>query len=248
VVDDRHRFYPAKSAITEQIVRLLRLGVIVGFATGRGKSIRQDLRKVIPTELWGLITIGYYNGAEISSLSDDVTPDGDSPPCQDLQKALDSLNKNLEISSLANITARKYQLTVEPKHMVPENLMFELAQDELNYSAYVSGNIFRSSHSIDILAQGVSKVSVVDEISNQLAPELNILTIGDRGRWPGNDSRLLKHVYSLSVEEVSPCQNSGWNLCPPGIRGPQGTLYYLSNLQAVLSSDPAVKLVCGEPL
>ena len=58
-----------------------------------------------------------------------------------------------------------------------------------------------------------------------------MLTIGDRGRWPGNDYNLLSTDFSLSVDEVSFSQMSCWNLCMPGECGVQGTLYYLRSIE-----------------
>jgi hydroxymethylpyrimidine pyrophosphatase-like HAD family hydrolase len=243
VVDVRDRFAPPKLGIATEIIRLLTAGITVGFATGRGKSIRQALRSVIPPSLHHLVIIGYYNGAEVSWLTDDSAPDGDSEPCTDLKLSLQLLNDNLEITSLARIEARKYQLTVEAKDIVPENLIFDLAQDQLAGRLQSPlPDIFRSSHSIDILAQGVSKISIIKQIMENLGPDSNVLTIGDRGKWPGNDSILLKHVHSLSVDEVSPCQATCWNICPAGIRGPQGTQYYLTALEVLNTSRPVAKL------
>ncbi len=233
VVDSRNRYDPPTVEMSKQIVRLLREGIVIGFATGRGKSIRNDLRSVIPKKFWGQVLVGYYNGAEISLLTDGNVPDGSSPPCDDLQKLLNTLAENIEIASLAKVAPRKFQLTIEPTSMVPETFLWELARSELCAAENMSENIYRSSHSIDILARGVSKVSVIAEVSKRIGRNVDVLTIGDRGKWPGNDSTLLTHIYSLSVDEVSFSKDTCWNVCPAGVRGPQGTLYYLSNLLPV---------------
>jgi len=230
VVDSRNRFVPPTSAIVGQLVRLLSAGVVMGFATGRGKSIRKDLQSVIPKKYWKQVVIGYYNGAEISFLTDNHVPDSTSPPCSDLQKILTLLKNDIEIISLAKVEPRKMQLTVEPTSIVPENLLWELAQDELVTQNSLLVDVYRSSHSIDILARGVSKSAVVKRVVKESDAKVDVLTIGDRGKWPGNDSVLLKHAFSLSVDEVSSSKDTCWNLCPAGVRGPQGTLYYLKNL------------------
>jgi hypothetical protein len=217
--------------VTEEIVRLLQNGILIGFATGRGKSIREDLRKVIPTCYWDRVIVGYYNGAEIAHLSQDETPDCESPPCADLENVFKSVQNHIEIKSLAKITCRKYQLTVEPTTIVPENKLWELAQNEINGVHLPAPAIYRSSHSIDILAQGVSKLSVINALLAKIDSSGDVLAIGDRGKWPGNDSLLLKHVHSLSVDEVSPSPETCWNICPAGVRGVQGTLYCLQQLE-----------------
>ena len=92
--------------------------------------------------------------------------------------------------------------------------------------------VTRSSHSIDILAPGVSKLNVISRV-RELVGEAPLLTIGDRGRWPGNDYELLREPFSLTVDEVSVDRATCWNLARPGQRGPSVTLEYLRALDLV---------------
>ncbi|MCA9464395.1 MAG: hypothetical protein KC643_02975 [Nitrospira sp.] len=234
IVDSRKRFEPPSLEICNELVRLLSHGLRIGFATGRGKSIREALRKpnVIPKKYWDEILVGYYNGSDISRLSDECAPDGSNVCGNELSTILQQIKGNLLISSLgAEVTLRKKQLTIEPKEVVPENFLWEIVQGQIFQEAECSTQILRSSHSIDIIASGVTKLAVIKIMSKNLKKELDILSIGDRGRWPGNDSKLLSSRYSLSVDEVSFAKDKCWNLCPAGIKGPQGTLYYLKKLQ-----------------
>ena len=231
VVDTRHRFNPPTTEVAKEIIRLLQNGVFIGFATGRGKSIREDLRKVIPACYWDRVIVGYYNGAEIAHLTQDDTPDCESPPCAHLENIFQSIKNHIEIKSLAKITSRKFQLTVEPTTIVPENKLWELVQNEIKGVPLPAPTIHSSSHSIDILSQGVSKLSVINALLAKIDSSGDVLAIGDRGKWPGNDSLLLKHVHSLSVDEVSPSPETCWNICPVGVRGVQGTLHYLQQLE-----------------
>ena len=81
---------------------------------------------------------------------------------------------------------------------------------------------------MDVLAGGVSKRSLMHEIRRSLREDCKVLSIGDKGQWPGNDFELLDTPYSLSVDEVSADPESCWNLAPPGHRGVQALLDYLS--------------------
>ena len=92
--------------------------------------------------------------------------------------------------------------------------------------------VTRSSHSIDIVPKGTSKRSVLHRLSAIAGPR-PFLTIGDRGRWPGNDYDLLQEPYALSVDEVSVDPQTCWNLGSPGQRGVQIMLEYLQQLQAL---------------
>ena len=69
------------------------------------------------------------------------------------------------------------------------------------------------------------------EITDIVGSLDEILCIGDRGRFPGNDYELLSHTFALSVDEVSANASSGWNLAPPGCRGVAATLFYLAHIK-----------------
>ena len=60
-----------------------------------------------------------------------------------------------------------------------------------------------------------------------------ILTMGDQGAWPGNDSSLLEHRYSLSVDAPSRRLDRGWKLAPAHKRDVDATLWYLDRVQRV---------------
>lgn len=49
------------STTPERLIELLNKQIPVGIATGRGQSIRKELRSIIPSHLWPLVSIGYYN-------------------------------------------------------------------------------------------------------------------------------------------------------------------------------------------
>ena len=92
----------------------------------------------------------------------------------------------------------------------------------------------QSSHSIDILAPGVSKQSLIVALMEWLPQgheDSAILCIGDRGRWPGNDFELLQHPLSLSVDQTSSDPDTCWNLAPPSSRHVDACLYYLRHMK-----------------
>ena len=81
------------------------------------------------------------------------------------------------------------------------------------------------------MAAGVSKLNVLKHLRESIGAA-SVLTIGDRGRWPGNDYELLKEPFALSVDELSVDPNTCWNLAPRGQRGIAATLCYLRALTA----------------
>ena len=73
--DAHERYSGPGEKVTEQLISFLRGGILVGIATGRGKSVRKDLRERIrDPDLSSRLLIGYHNGAEIGFLNDDSQP------------------------------------------------------------------------------------------------------------------------------------------------------------------------------
>lgn len=225
-----NRFNTLDSKIARELVRLLRAAIPLGIATGRGKSVRKLLQEALPKTLWKRVIVGYYNGAECAPLSDDLTPDGTSSACEALKVIAQDLCSDQAVTSLATVTVRKSQISVEPGTTSCLDILWGIVGSHV--SQVQSVKMVHSSHSIDILAPGVTKRNVVTSIKalNVNKPAPSIMCIGDQGKWPGNDSDLLSERHSLSVDAVSPDLNSCWNLAPAGYRGQQAALYYLKCL------------------
>lgn len=240
IVDTRHRFDPPTKEIVAELHRFLEHGLTIGIATGRGKSVRIDLQKTINKKYWKQVLIGYYNGSDIAYLSDNQAPDGTTKPVGDLAELATILKDGADLFEFKDVESRKKQISMSMRSSFPECRLWETAQNLLvNKKMRLSA--LRSSHSIDIVDTDVTKNSVVDKIQALIGQDTSILTIGDRGKWPGNDYFLLSQPYSLSVDEVSPLPDSGWNLAPAGVRGLQATLFYLEKLKCYKGKSPYVR-------
>ena len=228
--DSHNRFNDLDASIVCELIRLLRAGVPLGIATGRGKSVRKSLQDALPKTLWKKITLGYYNGAECGLLNDGGVPDGTNSPCTELEIIARTLSSDEAITSIATVTVRKRQISVEPSTTSHLDLLWGIVG--AHWSRNPGSRMVKSSHSIDILAPGVTKRNVITTLlaSCDIGQSSAILNIGDQGRWPGNDSDLLSERYSLSVDTVSPDLCTCWNLAPSGFRGQQATLYYLKSI------------------
>lgn len=223
------RFDGIRPAIAAHLRRLLDAGAVLGIATGRGKSIREDLRRKLPTDFWPAVVVGYYNGGDIATLRDGDRPAADGP-CRLPGGLSAALQTNAALARLARITVRPLQITIEAVRGGSTEGLYSLVASIVQPHNGVS--LVRSSHSLDILAPGVSKLAVIDRVRQALAADdramKEILCIGDRGAWPGNDFALLAEGPSLSVDEVSPAIDTCWNIAPAGYRGVQATLSYLT--------------------
>ncbi len=231
IVDTRRRFELAREDVTSELIRLLQAGALVAIATGRGASVRKDLRARLPEAVWQRVLIGYYSCAEIASLDNDTAPDGAEGACEALAPLAAALRAQPELAEAADQTDRRFQITLQAKRAMPENRLWDLAHQVILLTGSTETTITRSSHSIDILAPGVSKLNVLARLRERTG-DAPILSIGDRGRWPGNDYELLRGAFALSVDEISVDPASCWNLAECGQRGVAATLEYLRALEA----------------
>lgn len=231
----KERYSGISKEISDSLLKLLKAGILVGIATGRGASVRKDLRAVLPKQFWNSVIIGYYNGADVGHLNDDKCPNTDIKVNQKLAfieseiKCLSLPWNNLEMK------LRPHQLTIETTdnnnwetiRKIVQNLAITHSGGELQ--------LLESSHSIDlVVGKKATKMNVVNycrEHSKKAHKNDNCLTIGDKGQWPGNDFELLATPYSLSVDEVSSHPDTCWNLADVGFSSSMATLSYLNKMQ-----------------
>ena len=227
LVDTRLRFDGLCPEVAEQLIRLLNAGLKIAVATGRGRSVGVDLRDALPEVLWPTVTVGYYNGADTAPLSDADAPDGAHEARGGLAEISKALRKHEALKHYKSQTDRPFQITLEAETGKSANQLWEIVQEIVHLRDGPPPRATRSSHSIDIVAATVSKANVFEKIRH--GGEL--LAIGDKGCWPGNDFALLRAPYSLSVDEVNSDTTNCWNLGRPGERGLQVTLDHLTALK-----------------
>ncbi len=237
--DEAKRFEPLPPKVAEELTRLLRLGLHLGVATGRGQSVRIELRKRIPSDLWGRVIVGYYNGSDIGLLTEDGCPDGTSAVLEPLKKVAELLKRLRPFVGIDEPELRRNQITLK-SGTLPVEQLWQRVQGLVAPHLFPQVTVLRSGHSVDILAPGVSKLAVVERMRDFVGCEQNeILCIGDQGCWPGNDHALLGTPLSLSSNVVSADPERCWNLAPAGVRESQATLGYL---QLIKRSRGAVQL------
>ena len=231
IVDIRHRAEPADPEMVSALIRVAGAGAHIGIATGRGASVRRDLQNRLPRALWPLVLVGYYNGADIASLDDNDAPNGSRHVCDALQPLAEALRCQPAIANCARQEDRTFQITLEATRAMPGSRLWNLAHEAILTTGVPDVTVTSSSHSVDIVAPGVSKLNVVRRLRETLGDE-PILAIGDRGRWPGNDHELLSEPFALGVDEINVDPATCWHLGKPGQRGPAVTIEYLSALEA----------------
>jgi len=121
--------------------------------------------------------------------------------------------------------------------------MWFVVADALRQAGLTTNSLFRSKHSVDVLAPRVSKSGLIAHIiqHSRVDPH-QIVTMGDQGAWPGNDVSLLEHRFSLSVDMPSRRLDRGWKLAPGHKRDVDATLWYLDRFRIVEPGKFAITL------
>ncbi|MEO8350638.1 MAG: sucrose-6-phosphate hydrolase [Chthoniobacteraceae bacterium] len=222
--DENERFAGPGIEVAKGLLALLENEIPVGIATGRGKSVKSDLRKILPSTAWDRVVVGYYNGYELGLLSDDSFPSRDRPS-PEMQAVVKELCSHPFIAGNAACEARAGQISLTPNGSVGLEILWRAVVGVIQDRNFA---VVMSSHAIDVTPADVSKLAVLTTLRQIFGLESSdpILCIGDRGRPPGNDSLLLSQPYSLSVDEVSADPDVCWNLAPAGHRGVQALTDY----------------------
>jgi fructoselysine-6-P-deglycase FrlB-like protein len=232
--DECDKMTGLRAEVTEHLTRLLSAGLHIGIATGRGESVREDLRRAIPPSLWGLVLVGYRNGAEIAPLTDDSFPSQSDEVGEELESVARRIGDDPLLARLIGRARPRWkQISVHPRPGVHVQALWERLSEVACEAGRPGVKVLQSSHSIDVIAPGVSKRALAERLAELggAAPQRGQpLCIGDRGRWPGNDCELLQAPHSLSVDEVSSAPGTCWLLSSPGERGVQAALEYLAGL------------------
>ena len=241
MVFTNHRFGPVPSNVAAPLASFLRNGLVVGVASGRGKSLRETLQKTFPREFWSQVVVGYYNGSQTGLLDDDSLPK--LLPVEDELSAIHQKLSSLEaLLGRVKMEARHNQLSITSHNGLHVEELWNIVAEFLS-SKTSSMRVICSGHSVDIIARNTSKRAVVEHVSKLAnAKENEVLCIGDKGRWPGNDSELLVEFPSLSVDDVSTESGTCWNLAPVGCIGPNALATYLSSIKLAkcgMIIDPA---------
>lgn len=228
VCDTEHRFDPPATLIQSELIRLLECGVVVGFATGRGKSLHDTTRAWLPEKFWRDVHVGMYNGTCLLRLSDDP------PPSNHCSGALAMAADHLEASAAlpgCRIERRTTQVSVSQATRTTSISRLSSTVRSVLASENLPGiKVVVSGHAVDIIPAGGGKTSVIESVS--LAGNGPVLAIGDQGHVDGNDFEMLSSLRTtLSVDRCSEDPSRCWNLDQVGSRGPDLLAQYLAGLR-----------------
>lgn len=216
----------------EQLERLVRAGILVGIASGRGGSVKEHLENNLPTEIVEKIQLGLYNCGWIANAS--IQPTASTETSEFLSHVTRIVLRLKQMGVPINMVrpTHPYQVSIRFREGLSTEAMWFVVGDALRQAGLDLSSMVRSKHSIDVLANGIGKARLIAHIITEYRIEpYDILTMGDQGAWPGNDSALLEHRYSLSVDEPSRRLDRGWKLAPAHKRDVDATLWYLEKCE-----------------
>ncbi len=232
ICSSKERYGVPRPEVVQKIEFFLENEISIGVVTGRGKSVRESLQKLISKKYWDKFLIGYYNGAQIGSLNNNSLPEREND-INLFSRLAELLNSERLIKEFTIIDLRKGQLTITIKDKINSEIIKNTIRDFLKKSFPFEIQILESSHSIDIISIETSKNLMLDYCREQLGDienKFNFLFIGDKGKWPGNDFQLLSNTFSLSVDEVSSDPETCWNLSSLGNNCVESTLEYFDSI------------------
>ena len=221
---------PPPAVIVERLERLVGNGIKVGIASGRGGSIQEYISSAMPLSA-SRITLGLYNGGWIGTAAE--IPESGKEQSEFISHVTRISRRLKDIGvPIANIrTTQPFQVSLRLEEGVDSEQIWFVIADALRLEGLDLLRVLRSKHSVDILSPKVNKSSIPRYLIQEYSIDpYQILTFGDHGAWPGNDSSLLEHRYSLSVDQPSRLLDRGWNLAPANKRELDATLWYLDQI------------------
>ncbi len=230
ICDHRDRFTGIAVDTARSLICLLDGGFPLGVATGRGKSVRETLRRALPKRLWHLVTVAFYNGAVVLPLSSNQELNGDTEPAPALIEVAQIIKEG-NIPAI-KVTVRPVQVTLELENATSAEPLWHLASALLSKASKTNVRVVASSRSVDIVTADTSKLNILKSMPGAARSSgSETLFIGDKPAWPGNDFELLAGPGSLSVDEVGFDLEAGWNLAPAGVSGSAALVYYFAQVK-----------------
>jgi len=222
---------PPSEEMINHLEALAKAGILVGIASGRGGSLQEALQKCISNDLWERFRLGLYNGGWIGHLGSDAPQQGETSEFLSHVQRIVGRLQSLGIPIERIKETHPHQVSIRFREGINAESMWFVVADALKQAGLDPSTVVRSKHSVDVLANGVSKSHLVADIVQEFSLDpYEVVTMGDQGAWPGNDSALLEHRYSLSVDQPSRRLDRGWKLAPKHKRDVDATLWYLERI------------------
>jgi hypothetical protein len=169
--------------------------------------------------------MGYYNGAHIAPLAQDIR-DAPPTPNQAVQRAVEWARFRTDLFD-AEFKNSLVQATIDSKHIrAPDTFVAEF--QSAPFEGVDRLKLVQSRHSFDICPVEACKTNVVTAVQEALSEPQEVLCVGDSGGASGNDHIMLGLPFGISVDHVCSREHSGWSLFGTECTGPDALLRILT--------------------
>ncbi|MCU7374871.1 hypothetical protein PEC18_29480 [Paucibacter sp. O1-1] len=230
--DTVRRFEGLDAGVAAELTRLVRGGLHLALATGRGAKLRQVLREKLPEDVWPRVTVGCYSGSFIFNLADQEAAKPPTDPR--LVELAKWLHQTRAMSAQVEPCVDAGQLSLRGVSGSDKVRLIAAINEWMAQQSQEGWRAFSSGHSVDVVTEQAGKLLVVQDSCRRLGLKAltQVLRVGDAGDFGGNDYELLSEGLALSVDAVPPGVEQCWNLLPRMLSGVRGTEYYLQKLEA----------------
>jgi hydroxymethylpyrimidine pyrophosphatase-like HAD family hydrolase len=227
VVETENRLAQPRQDIVDEFIRLRDLGIGIGFASGRGGSLGEQLRGIFPHSYLDSILVGYFNGGFILPASEDIDQKRPSKD-PDIATVTHWLETHSDLLLSREVPRKEIQLTIPHKDIKnPKTFLEDMQQCDLIAQGAV--RVVASGHSYDIIPSASSKLKVIERFQDLIGPDKAVISIGDCGHSEGNDHEFLARDFGISVDHICSEAHGTWSMFGAKLTGP-------SALQKILSS------------
>ncbi|MFH1814395.1 MAG: hypothetical protein ABIF28_09555 [Pseudomonadota bacterium] len=229
-----NRFDGIDAQLVGELSALLRQGLKLAIATGRGGSLYDHLRVAFEPDLHASILVGYYSGAYLATLDQPFAQPDANEEFGAMWDWLKQSSYDLPEMTWREIT-RGGHLSLRLANVHKCESLLASIQVWMEQTGRKGWRAFCSGHSVDVLDSATSKGNVVKRFvaAHGLDAATEILRIGDCGQEGGNDYELLSEGLSLSCDRVSASLITCWNYGALGNNQSEVTMSYLKALTAV---------------
>lgn len=223
----RRRWELPHEALRSALRDLLERGLVVGFASGRGRSLHVDVRRWVPEPRWQQVVVGLYNGAVLLRLDEDL-PELREPSAWS-HAVVAAIGDGPEANRF-ELEERGAQVSVSVAGgVLHHGQLAPLLEDRLA-GAGVEAHVVASGHSVDIVQPTTTKTAVADLVEQRAGG--GALAVGDQGQLGGNDHALLaRSVATLTVDRCSADPSTCWFMGTGDRVGPDLLARYLKGLR-----------------
>lgn len=223
----RRRWELPDERLRRMLQSLLDEGLVVGFASGRGRSLHSALRQWVAPACWGRVFLGLYNGAVLLSLCQELSDL--RAPTSWSTSVVGALSGDPSPWDLA-FEERGPQVSVTIVDGPAAHRRLATAIQASLESAQIDATVTTSGHSIDIVQAGTGKRAVAEAVEHFAGGPA--LAIGDQGQLGGNDHALLHaSQWTLTVDRCSAETDRCWFAGGGQDVGPDLLLRYLRALR-----------------